>query len=371
MAVNRDSKTSRRRYEPCGDRVAIFKRGRFWHAHYVDGGRQRRVALGTTDARTARQRAAELDRSLVHGPAPAEPPTVEQAADMYLAYLRTEGRRPKTLTKYRDALHRFGQCCGRLGIRHLGQLGLRVMDSYRAERVDAGRAAKTIYLECTIVRQLVNFACSRGLLDRDPLRGLRIAKPKPRRQPFWTPAQMDAILAAAPEPQCSYLCLLRETGLRIGELVHLTWPDVDLARGFLHVRAKGDWRPKTGDERSVPLSPAARQVLEALPRRGRWVATMPPTAQNPRRDRPLSDRWLLSQLKRILARLGLPGHLHTFRHSFISHALNRGIPESIVRQWVGHVDRDVIRLYTHVGDEVSLEAMRRLVEQPTVSEREG
>jgi hypothetical protein len=58
--------------------------------------------------------------------------------------------------------------------------------------------------------------------------------------------------------------------------------------------------------------------------------------------------------------LDLPGHLHTFRHAFISRALIAGTPEAIVRQCVGRVDRDVIRPYTHIGDTASREAMQRL-----------
>jgi hypothetical protein len=34
----------------------------------------------------------------------------------------------------------------------------------------------------------------------------------------------------------------------------------------------------------------------------------------------------------------------TFRHAFISHALTQGIPEAIVRQWVRHVDAEVLKL---------------------------
>lgn len=64
-------------------------------------------------------------------------------------------------------------------------------------------------------------------------------------------------------------------------------------------------------------------------------------------------------LKMAFKTLDLPGHLHTFRHAFISQALTRGVPEGVVRSWVGHVDPAMIRLYTHVSDEVS----RRYVEQ--------
>ena len=51
--------------------------------------------------------------------------------------------------------------------------------------------------------------------------------------------------------------------------------------------------------------------------------------------------------------MGLNGHLHTFRHTFISQALSRGVPEAVVRDWVGHVDPSILRLYTHISQATS------------------
>jgi hypothetical protein len=52
----------------------------------------------------------------------------------------------------------------------------------------------------------------------------------------------------------------------------------------------------------------------------------------------------------------------TFRHSFISNALVQGIPVAVVRAWVGHVDNEVIKVDTHVHNEASQSAMRRLTD---------
>ena len=62
----------------------------------------------------------------------------------------------------------------------------------------------------------------------------------------------------------------------------------------------------------------------------------------------------------MLKQLGLKGHLHTFRHSFISHALTSGVPEAIVRSWVGHVDHRILKTYTHVADQISQNAMEKV-----------
>ena len=181
---------------------------------------------------------------------------------------------------------------------------------------------------------------------------------------------MDKIIAIAETPYKAALIVLAETGTRIGEAQHLTWEDIDFANGLIHIRAKDGWHPKTVAWRAVPMTPALRQALEALPRRSKWVLTSPPSSKFPKGDNQVSERRLLVYLKKLLAKLGLRGHLHSFRHSFISHALTLGTPEAVVRSWVGHVDPQILQQYTHIADTASKEAMQRLAEETDRARRE-
>jgi integrase len=198
------------------------------------------------------------------------------------------------------------------------------------------------------------------MISRDPLKGIRLKKPKPRPQPWWTRKQVDQIVRASDKPQRDVFRVLAETGMRIGELKHLTWDDVEFESGVLFVRPKDGWQPKSGDQRAIPMTPVVREVLSQRPRDARWVFTAPRSRQYPDGKHFVSERRLLAYLKSVLKQLKLPGHLHTFRHSFISHALTSGVPEAIVQHWVGHVDREVLNLYTHIADSASCEAMQRL-----------
>ncbi|MSR55272.1 MAG: site-specific integrase, partial [Gemmataceae bacterium] len=184
----------------------------------------------------------------------------------------------------------------------------------------------------------------------------------PTKQPCWTREEVLSILAASPPMVRSAFILLAETGMRFGELQWLTWDDIGLQQKILNISAKDNWKPKTGDERSVPLSEAALVVLTDLPRSARWVVTMPPTTRLPQLGQQWTERRLLMSLKSVLKGIGLElaGKLHTFRHSFISHALLCNTPAAVVRKWVGHVDQRTIDLYTHVHDVASRVAMDRL-----------
>jgi integrase len=250
----------------------------------------------------------------------------------------------------------------RRGVSSINGVDLKLVDAFRNERATAGIEPKTLYGETTIIRQVVNFALSRGTLHVDPVKGLKLAKPKPTRQPCWTYAQLQTILSTCPVEIKPALTLLAETGMRFGEMAWLTWDDVDDIANVLRVRPKEGWKPKTGDQRAVPLTVTLKQLLASLPRSSRWVATMPPSPGHRHAGRQWTERRLLAALKRVLKELGLPSHIHTFRHTFISNALLKHTPTAVVREWVGQVDEEIMKLHAHVHNDASQAAMQRLAE---------
>jgi site-specific recombinase XerD len=352
--------------EPVGEHVRIYRRGRVWYANYQAGRKQHRVSLKTTNKKAALRKALRIDTELATGqwkPA-TETATVEVAIAAYLEKLRADDLAPKTLGKYEMLLKRIGAMAVARNARDVSHLDLGFVDAYRIMRTKAGANQKTIYGETVFLRQLVNFALTRNMVEKDPLLGIKLKKPKPTRQPCWTAAEVTQILAAAPSEVLPALTLLAETGMRFGELQWLTWDDVELREndGAIHVRQKDGWRPKSGDQRTIPLSVAAQAVLRLLPRTWRWVVTMMPSQMCPSQGRQWTERRLLAALKSIIEPLGLPGKLHTFRHYFISNALLNGMPEAMVRKWVGHVDAKIMEIYTHMNDDASQAAMQRLTE---------
>ena len=241
----------------------------------------------------------------------------------------------------------------------ISQVDLTFVDKFRAKRAK-DCAPKTVYTEVVIVRQLIKFAFTRGLVDKDPLLGLKTKKPKPTPQPCFDDEQIEQILSRACSPHDTTFVLLAETGLRIAEAQWLCWADVDFKANVIHVRAKDGWKPKTGDERAVPMSPRLVTLLQSLPRQERWVLTAMKTKKYPDEGRQISERRALVALKRVLIKIGIEGKLHSFRHSFISQCLTDGIEEAVVRSWVGHVDPSIMRLYTHITSKVSQDRIKLL-----------
>jgi integrase len=355
---------SKNKYERVGEIGSIFLGGRRWWANYQLKGKQGREPLNTTSKKEARRKALILEAKILQGlhQHQTKPVSIVAAIDAYLTDIRIRKRAAKTASKYSTVLGRVKDLAGRLKRKELSEIDLRFLDVYRQERVEVDGADpdSTVIDELVIIRQLINFSLRRKQMNIDPLEGLKIPKRRRKPQPCWRPSEVEQILQAAPEPYRPIFTILADTGFRIGEVQILTWDDVDFANNLLHVRAKEGWKPKDGDQRSVPMSARLRALLEQLLRRPRWVVTAPATPKYPKGDHKNLDRRALRTLKRVLKRLGLTEKVHTFRHAFLSQALIRGTPEALVRAWAGHVDWNILKLYTHIANSDSQAAMQRL-----------
>lgn len=348
-----------------GAYVRIIKRGNIWYANFQLDGKQRRVSLKTHSKKHARDLAIKIDADLQRGlyEPTVKAPAVAFVIEAYIASLRSDGKAKKTLQKVDLVTKRVLNLAEKRKARSLLDIDLAFMDAYKAERANSKRgpaAPKTVLNEAVIIRQIVNFALARKLITTDPLAGLKLKKTKPSVQPCWTKAEVDSILSTSAGWQADALSLLAESGMRVGELKWLTWQDVDFDRNVIHIRAKPGWSPKTGDQRAIPISEGALGTLQRLPRCHTWVFTATTSRKHPECGRQISETRLLRYLKGVLRKLGLPGHLHTFRHAFISNAVTRNVAEAIIRSWVGHVDAEILRLYTHINDQASQSAMRAM-----------
>ena len=357
-------------YERIGESVSIFVKGRVWYANHQEGPKQKRTSLRTRNHEVARQKARAIEAEL-SGAVPRQAGTFDIAAAVqaYIDWQDSNDRAPKTMVKYRDVLTRFAAHCRDAGVRLMHAITTQTIDEFAVRRRD-GMAAKTVYTELTIIRQWLNFAVTRRMLAASPVAGTKLVKPKPGPRDYWRQEQLDAIVEAARGPYKAAFVLMSETGMRVGEVVHLTHDDLTLdgPAPVAHIRAKEvvagakPWRPKNGEQRAVPLSPRAVAMLRDLPRRRRWVIDrMNGTAATA--NQPANDRHILSYLKTVLAKLGLEGTIHKFRHSFCTIAVLAGVDFFTLRRWVGHIDEEALKIYVHIADEQAQVTMRQLAER--------
>jgi integrase len=200
---------------------------------------------------------------------------------------------------------------------------------------------KTIRNDLVVIKQLLNFAVRRKMIRENPLAELTFPKLKRTPQPYWRRDQVEEILRAASKRYRSLFHFLAGTGVRIGEACWLTWTDIDLGNGSL------TYGRKTTGLRSLAMNALS---IWAMTCANCWAVCRECKMGIHRAHdraisvgRPAGFRQACAGAPQGRSEEGrAPGHLHTFRRSFISHALTSGVPEPIVRQWVGHVDHEII-----------------------------
>jgi integrase len=351
-----------------GDIVSIFKRGSIWYANYQVEGKQSRPSLKTKIKKDAIKKATALETQLQEGYLPRRIVKVPlgQLQHEYLAHLESLERAASTISHSKTALNDFLKFAAAKKVQVISQVDLSLMDDFRdelrrlalAKRVansqENNNYQKTISLKLTVVRSFVLLAMRKRYVQTDPLMGFKIKKVKTPKQPCWDWGEVRQILGAAPRELVPMFTTLAYTGMRIGEAIHLEWPDLDFRNGFIRIQSKLDWKPKTGENRNIPMVNQVRAQVDNLPKSQKWVFARPLVAQT---QLPCSARTAarkaLQALQKVLKTLHLTGRLHTFRHSFVSHALTSGTAEAIVREWVGHLDPEMIRDYTHIANKIS------------------
>jgi integrase len=150
-----------------------------------------------------------------------------------------------------------------LALRPLASLQSVDFSSYRDQRLKEV-APKTVQLELSMFSAVMNTARRDWSIPVDNS-VTDIRKPKlPRgRSRRLVADEEKRLFDAASERETSDLSLLIllaiETGMRCGEMVSLTWDQIDLAHHFIHLDIT-----KNGTARDVPLSVAAEAALRPL-----------------------------------------------------------------------------------------------------------
>ena len=192
----------------------------------------------------------------------------------------------------------------------------------------------------TPLSALCNRAVRRGLLGQNPVarleRGERPAL-HPREKRVLTWEEVGRLLDAAPPAYRTLLATAAFTGLRVGELLGLTWHDIDFAGGFVRVRKQVERgsrlrvEPKTRQAvRDVVLVPGLARLLRehlelafqrGLARPGDLVFCS--AKGTPLNERNVAQRGLGRAVELAgLDELGKPRvTMHALRHGFASHLI--------------------------------------------------
>lgn len=198
-----------------------------------------------------------------------------------------------------------------------------------------------------------------GLGTTNPVRSIRKPPPGRARERRVSPNEIDRIIDATQSKDLPGVVLLAvETAMRRGEILGLTWANIDLDRRIAYLPLT-----KNGDSRAVPLTVRAVEVLSALPRRedGRVFECRSLPNISTRFNIAAARARRVYEAERLLAgatpeeiaedRFLLDLRLHDCRHERVSTLVEAGFGLMEVAAISGHRTLQCLKRYTHVRTE--------------------
>lgn len=290
--------------------------------------------------------------------------------------------------------HQIALLCEVLGKIPLQSITPKVYQRALDTLTESGFAANTISGAHTTARMIFKRACECYLLKEDPS---RFARP-PRRQSrsiqqleavprYLEKEQLHAFLAAAREKglagDYALFTLLAYTGMRVGELLALTWQDIDKEEGTVSI-SKTLYIPDNNASHYELLPPKTvsgyrvidvpQEVMTALAgwrheyllEKMRWGPDWHDAydfifpAVN-RHGYPRTQKQVQVRIDRLQKLLKLPVRItpHVFRHTHISLLAEAGVALHEIMDRVGQTDDETTkRVYLHVTEHRKKEASR-------------
>jgi integrase len=266
-------------------------------------------------------------------------------------------KKKRTGTRYKKVVSDFLKAIGAKADRPLASLSPTDIELFRDVRtkggVKGGVSASTIKLDLKLVRSVLSTARRQGLILHNPAEAVDLPLSVSQVRDVFTSQEMRSILAEALGDWKTATFLGYYLGARLGDIISLSWANVDLAGGVISYT-----QSKTGSRVEIPIHPDLESHLHSMAgddARG----PLCPTLANV----PISGRSGLSrQFAAIMAQAGVDQRqvqssenrkfsalsFHSLRHSFSSDLANAGISADVRMKLTGHKSADVHQRYTHV-----------------------
>lgn len=369
----------------------VRKRGEAWaYVHDLppgpDGKRRQHWRSGFKTKGEAQRALSEALSKLEQGTF-VEPSkvTVAEYMKQWIPSIEME-LRPRTLASYR--LNVETHIIPRLGHFRLQALSPTHIKSFYSDLLSEGRSdgsgglsPRTVQYVGTILGRALRDAESQRLIQRNPAAAVRKPKPSSRKASIntWTGEELRRFLDAVKDERIfPVLLLAATTGLRRGELLGLTWRQVDLDVGRLRVVQAlvvvgGEFRltpPKRESSvRSIAVDPTTVEVL----RRWRKRQHEERLAWGPAYDNqdlvfsredgsPINPDWLTRKFAALVRQVNVPPiRLHDLRHTHATLALQANVHPKVIAERLGHSSVMItLDTYSHAIPSLQEEAAEKV-----------
>ena len=210
------------------------------------------------------------------------------------------------------------------------------LEAYKKKRKSDGVTDTTINIDVRTLKAAMELAKDWNLVKENPFGNAKQIKASAKSKAHFNDEEIVKLLGAIRYDWFKRIVRFAIlTGLRRGEILNLTWGDVDSAGGTITIESSAGYRVKGGKMRKIPLSSEALAVLAEISpgKKGQKVFL------NDKGESPTEDR-VTKKFKEVVRSARLSGdlHFHSLRHTFGTKAANSGVSSNVLKAVMGHAN---------------------------------
>src|SRR3989304_9613448 len=231
----------------------------YWYIDYALDGKRKWESVGQVGIvskehakKLLAHRKTEILQGKYNAPKPKVIPTFSEFAKEHLEFAMGN---KKSWDRDMYALRSLEPFFGNYKLTDISPI---LIEKYKLERKQTV-STRTVNIELSLLRRMFNLAVSWDKCKSNPVHKVRLFKESPPKERILTLEEEKALLDASPSHLKPVLITALNTGMRYGELLNLTWSDVEFDSGYIHVR-----QSKSGKSRKIPINETVRGTLIEL-----------------------------------------------------------------------------------------------------------
>ena len=272
---------------------------------------------------------------------------IDQFIDFYWL---TTGASKNTLSAYRSDLKIFSKW---LNNNSLIDVDKKQIQDYFSYRKDSNISASTQSRMLTCLHSFYQYLSDKQNLKIDPTEQLDYPKLEKKLPVFLNVQEVESLLEAPNSKSLfgqrdrAMLELLYSCGLRVSELINLSYHNINLKDEFIRIHGKGN------KERLLPMGEIAIDYLTKYELNSRPALLKNGQSDSyflSNRGRAMSRQNFFYIIKDYASKAGIDRPLspHSLRHAFATHLVQKGADLRSVQLMLGHSDISSTQLYTHI-----------------------
>lgn len=232
-------------------------------------------------------------------------------------------------------------------------------------------APKGIYNYHRTLRAMWNKAKQWNYINRNPFEQMKLKKRQSQKPIYVTENQLNEIVKHIDSEVVKDAVITAfYTGCRLGEIVNLTWQDVNLKDDVLNI-GNSNYETKTRKQRWVPIHQRVREILMSKVKCKKSIEFEQTVIRLPAKDSYVFGKgngfkftgdYFSRRFKRACRLAGVEEeiHFHCLRHGAATKVIMNGAPLPSVQKILGHSNIQTTMIYTHPDLESLREAVAKL-----------